>query len=341
MQSKTRSAALLAIIGAAAAALLAPPAAGAASTSYPTNPQARNFRSTAGGWDGSTSSEGACLQGVNCPTLTNDHAPSGGSRGQGDGYIRTQISSLLGAQATSIGTYKSPAFTYEGAAGRTPKHLFLRIKRRSSLEELLSVTGNSAEYSVDLVDVSRDGATTGVVHDRPIGAQDSWLANRVLLEPASLELGDRYKLRIRSRFETGIQVVPGGSVGYDDVVLRAKRATQSPQGRRQTLRQQLRRGIGSATRTRHGLTIGVRCPGSAAPHKCGLKLSALLNRHGPKITNKRRTRLGAGKKRRVRLHVKHTYSKRVANRKRIVIKAKVKIGPRHAKVVKAVRIVKH
>ena len=161
--------------------------------------------------------------------------------------------------------------------------------------------------------------------------------------PGSLTVGDRYRVRITSVFATGAQVVPGGSVGYDDVVLRAKVKGQGHHhgGGNHRLRHQVSHGIGVAHLTRHGLTFKARCPGSARPHKCAMKLSALLSKKGNKITNTRKARLGAAKTRRIRLHLKHGYAKRVHHRKRIVIKARVKVGHQHVTVIKRVRIVKH
>jgi hypothetical protein len=145
-------------------------------------------------------------------------------------------------------------------------------------------------------------------------------------------------------FVTGVQVVPGGSVGYDDVVLRAKVRGHGHHhggsGNRR-LRHQVSRGIGVAHLTRHGLTFKASCPGSARPHKCAMKLSARLSKKGPRITNTRKARLGAAKTRRIRLHLKHGYAKRVHHRKRILIKARVKVGQQHVNVIKSVRIVKH
>ena len=139
----------------------------------------------------------------------------------------------LGVAATSRAIYQSPAFTYRGAGGlSSPTDLVLR--RRTTLEprERLAVGGNSADYSVDLVDITQGGSATNLINDQPIGAQNSWVAKSVSPAPASLTLGDRYRVRIRSVFLTGAQVVPGGSVGYDDVVLRGQGQGTWPSPRR-------------------------------------------------------------------------------------------------------------
>jgi hypothetical protein len=343
MHSKTRTPALLALAGAAIIALAAPQVAGAASSAYPKPSEARSFGTSDGGWHSSTSFAGLCIPAVNCPTVTNDYAADGGTGGQGDGYLRTRIGSLLGVGATSRGIYTSPAFTYTGAGSAAPNSITFSVARRSTLGALLAVTGNSADYSVDLVDITQGASATSVIDNEPIGDQNSWLAKSVSVAPGSLTLGDQYRVRITSQFESGVQVVPGGSVGYDDVVLRAKAGGHGHHhgGGSHSLRHRVRNGLGAAHLTRHGLTFKARCPGAARPHKCAMRLSALLSRKGHKITNTRKARLGAAKHRRIRLHLKHRYAKRVHHRKRILIKAQVKVGLQHVNVVKSVRIVKH
>jgi hypothetical protein len=330
---------LAVVVGGAtiAVALGAAAGAGAASSTYPGHQEARDFHTSDGGWQGSSSIKGTCVPTVSCPTITNDFAANGGTGGQGDGYLRTGISTLAGAQTTSRGVYKSPPFKYTGAKGRKPERLVFAIKRRSQLSALLSVTGNSASFSVDLVDTSQPDKSVGLISPRPIGDQNSWRPSQVSVSPGKLTIGDRYRVRITSKFVIGVQVSPSGSVGYDDVALRARRGG----GGHHSLRHQVSDGIGVVHLTRHGLTFKARCPGSARPHKCAMKLNARLSKKGNKITNTRKARLGAAKTRRIRLHLKHRYAKRAHHRKRIWIKANVKVGDRHVNVVKSVRIVKH
>jgi hypothetical protein len=343
MRLRTRTAALFGLAITMAAGLCAPTFAGAAN--YPLGKEARSFHQGAGGWQGSTSFGGLCIPAVNCPAVTNEHAASGGVDGQGDGYLRTRIGSLLGVGATSRGIYRSPSFKYQGAGGRSPDELTLSVSRRSTLGTLLAVAGNSAEYSVDLVDTSQGGSATSVIDAEPIGGQSSWRGSDVSVPPASLTLGDRYRVRITSEFATGVQVVPGGSVGYDDVILRAKRASRGGgnggggNGRR--LRRQLRGGIGAVVVRGKHLSVRVKCPRSVRPNKCRTKVAALLKRKGPKITNSRKARIGAGEKRHLRLRVKHGHGKKVRHRRRILVAQKVKIGHRTIRVVKKVKVVRH
>jgi hypothetical protein len=341
MTHRTKFVALL-VSGATALGLIAPQLAGAASSTYPPNTEARSFQSSDGGWHSGTSFGGLCVPGVNCPTVTNDYADHGGTGGSADGFLRTRIGSLLGVGATSRGIYQSPSFEYTGVGGGQPDDLTLSLARRSTLGTLLAVAGNRAEYSVDLVDISQGGAATSVIDQKSIGDQDSWRTSNASVSPGSLTLGDQYRVRITSEFETGVQVVPGGSVGYDDVVLEAtSQGGSGTAGGGETLRRQLRHGLGPAVRKGKHLIVKAKCPRSTRPHKCHMRVAALLKRHGPKVTNVRKAHLGAGKHRRLRFKVKHAYSKKFAHRKRVVLKERVRIGHHRFTVTKRVRVVRH
>ncbi len=333
----------LLVSGAAmAVALGAAAVAGAASSTYPRHQEARTFHSSDGGWHGSSSINGTCVPSVTCPTITNDHAASGGAGGSGDGYLRTSVSSPAGALTTSRGTYKSPVFTYRGAKGHEPRRLVFAMKRRAELTALLAVTGNSASFYVDLLDLSQPGASVRLISQRPIGDQSSWRPSRASVSPGKLTIGDRYRVRITSKFVLGVQVNPSGNVGYDDVLLRARRSGGGNDGGGiHHLTQRVREGLGAVTLKRHGITFRARCPGAARPNKCAMKFSARLTKKGHKITNTRRAKLGAAKHRRIRLHLKHGFAKRVRHHNHIWIKAKVRIGGQRVHVVKSVRVVRH
>jgi hypothetical protein len=344
MTHRTKVVALL-VTGASTIGLIAPQLAGAANATYPPNQEARSFQTSDGGWHSGTSFGGLCIPGVNCPTVTNDYAAHGGAGGSSDGYLRTRIGSLLGVGATSRGIYQSPSFEYTGVAGGQPDKVALSVARRSTLGTLLAVAGNSADYSVDLVDTSQGGAATSVIDQKSIGDQDSWRTSSASVSPGSLALGDRYRVRITSEFKTGVQVVPGGSVGYDDVALEATKSKvgggPNGGGGGKTIRHQLRHGLGHAVQKGKHLIVRAKCPRSIRPRSCHMRVAAMLNRHGPKVTNVRKSHLGAGKARRLRFKVKHTYSKKVAHRKHVVLKEKVRIGHHRYTVTKRVRVIHH
>jgi len=340
MNPRIKVVALL-VTGVTAIGFLAPELAGAASSTYPPNQEARNFQSSDGGWHSATSFGGLCIPAVNCPTVTNDYAGHGGAGGSSDGYLRTRIGSLLGVGATSRGIYQSPSFEYTGVGGGQPDAVTLSLARRSTLGTLLAVSGNSADYSVDLVDTSQGGIATSVVDDKPIGDQDSWRVSSASVAPGGLMLGDSYRVRITSEFKTGVQVVPGGSVGYDDVVLEATKGQSGGGGSITHIRHQIAHGLGPVVRKGKHLIVKAKCPRSTRPRKCHMRVAALLTRHGPKVTNVRKAHLGAGKHRRLRFKIKHAYSKKFAHRKRVVLKERVRIGHHRFTVTKRVRVVRH
>ena len=124
----------------------------AAKSLYPQNEGARNLNAGAAGWVGSTSSSGLCVPVVLCPQVTNSVPSSGGK--DDSGYLDTSLGSLLGVGATSIGTFTGPEFTYNGVKGKSPDSVQVDLVRRSDVESLLSVAGNSATFAVKLVDTS-------------------------------------------------------------------------------------------------------------------------------------------------------------------------------------------
>jgi hypothetical protein len=207
-------------IAAMAALLVAPAAASAASSVYAPDQDARTFSNDLGGWTAANTSSGACVEVVLCPAITNSYETSGGD---GGGFIRTAIGSLTGVGGTSNGTWTSPTFVYKGADGADPDSIALTLSRRADVGQLLSVAGNSATFSVELVGVSRGADSVTVVEPRSLADSESWSKIRqVDVAPGQLAIGERYQLTITTTYRTGATVVPGGSADYDDVVLKAK-----------------------------------------------------------------------------------------------------------------------
>ena len=134
---------------------LAAPAGADETSDYPTDPAARNFTSSAGNWTSTSTFDGSCIAPLLCPTITNAFVPAGGA--DGDGYITAAFSGVVGVNAvagTATSVWQSPQFVYAGARGADPTSLVLTMSRRASVDQLLAVEGNSAEYSVQLLDVS-------------------------------------------------------------------------------------------------------------------------------------------------------------------------------------------
>ena len=104
---------------------------------------------------------------------------------------------------------------------------------------------------------------------------------------------------------------------------------------------QLRHGLGSAHKKGNHLKVRAKCPRSVKPRDCHMRIVGQLNRHGPKMTNVRKAHLGAGRARRLRFKLKHGYTKKVAHRKHIVLKERVRIGHHRYTVTKSVRLIHH
>jgi hypothetical protein len=217
----------LALVTAAAiTALVAVPAAANAANGtsmYDPDVNARSFVTGDGGWEGGNGSTGLCLPPLTCPSVTNGFVGHGGTGGQADGYLRTSILGLTGVASESRGTLRSPVFTYNGVDGEQPTDAVVSVSHLANIGALLSVAGNSVQYSFELVDQTA-GKSLRLVDEQSLRPDAGWTdAPPVTLRPGQLTIGHQYRLRIITRFIYGAEVIPGGSVGYDDVALIATR----------------------------------------------------------------------------------------------------------------------
>ena len=207
----------------ATAASIAAPAAGAktARSVYPS--EGVGQVTSAGAWAGSTSSRGLCLQSLTCPLVKNS-APGGGVGGAGDGYLRTDVGSLLGVGASSTGAWQSRSFVYHGADGRAPKVLTFRLFRRTDDATLLRVAGNDAYFTAAIVNAKSGNAVVEPFHHQALTPRSSWTKfGPKRLVRHVLRRGHSYRIRVTSTFVNGAEVVPGASTGYDNFQLVAKR----------------------------------------------------------------------------------------------------------------------
>jgi hypothetical protein len=300
------------LIGAACLlAAYAPPAtAHMAVSKYHPSANARTFHGGPGGWQGSHDYGGLCIPGLNCPQVTNSW--------QSGGFLRTKLSSLLGVAAESRGIWESPAFRYRGAAGKWPGSLRFKLKQRSRIGALLSVVGNSANYSAEIVD-QRGGkavAATPIDHGK-LRQRPGWTSINIPVRPGLLVIGHRYTIRITTEFITGVEVFPGASVGYDDVLLRAARKTPRGGGGGHA-------GGGPPGRIAilhgNGLSIRVGCPRKY--RRCRIVAVGLARRSGPRVTRSARTTLRGGHHKRLTLRVRPLYRHWVETHDRMVIRQK-------------------
>jgi hypothetical protein len=329
--------------------LAIPAAAGAAGSKYPSANAARGFDGGAAGWDSSSSTEGTCLPPLLCASVENSFQGSDGA--DGGGYIRSAYTGAVGAMGvagTTTGVWQSPPFTYSGVGGAEPGALSFTLDRRASVDQLLAVDGNSAEYSVRLVDLSAGGEGRTLIAPTTLAGARSWTSvSRGSIDPGSLTIGDEYRIQISSRHTSGTSVLVSGNADYDNVVLNA--GVGSGEGNKgnggndgggkgsgafssQRLEELLRQSTpGTATLKGKRLLVRVKCPRKVG-RQCRTTVQGL--RKGRPATVKRTLRLHAGKSRLVALQVKPKAREQVAKRKRLLVRQKVSAGKAMATVFK-------
>jgi hypothetical protein len=335
--------------------LVLPAAAGAAGSKYPSANAARGFDGGAAGWDSFASTEGTCLPPLLCARVENSFQVSGGA--DGGGFIRSAYLGVVGATAVGGGataTWQSPPFTYSGAGGDEPGGLALTLDRRANVDQLLGVAGNSAEYSVRLVDLSAAGEGVTLIAPTTLAGARSWTdVSSGSINPGSLTIGDEYRIQISSRYTSGTSVLVSGNADYDNVALSATTGNGGGKGNgnggdgsgagkgssafsSQRLEELLRGatpGTATVLHSNRRLLVRVKCPRKVG-RQCRTTVQGLL-RKGRPATVKRTVRLRAGKSRLVALQVKPKARRQVAKRKRLLIRQKVRAGKATATVFKA------
>lgn len=342
-----------------ASLLILPSAAGAATGKYPPAAAARGFSGGSAGWTSSTDNEGACLPPLLCAGAENSFQESGGA--DGAGFIRSSYTGAVGVTAvggTTSATWESPPFSYSGAAGEKATAVSFSLDRRASVDQLLAVAGNSADYTVRLIDLSEGGEALTLIAPTTLAGAGSWTeVQRGSIDPGSLTPGHSYRIQITSRFTSGTSVLVTGSADYDNVVLQASdgssggkkggkgngngggNGTGASDSRR--LEELLRRTTpGTAVLGGKGkrLFVRVKCPRKIG-HACRTTAQGLLRKKRP-ATLKRTVRLRSGKSKLLVLRVKPKARKQVAKRKRLLVRQKVRAGKVSATVVKSRRLIR-
>jgi hypothetical protein len=329
----------------------------AARSVYPTQPDARSLDSGAAGWTNSSTVTGLCVPSLSCPTVTNSVPSSGGA---GGGYLLTEVSNFAGVDSAATGIFESPSFSYDGVNGAEPKTVTLKLSRIADVSALVGVQGNSADYSVQLVDTTKPPNVAVVQPTSLEGASDFTEIRAVDVDPSLLKLGHSYRVRINSTFKSGTEIVPGASAGYDNIRVIANdgggKSGSGSNGSNGSNGGNGSNGNGSGGNGGGGdrfggngvvagaailkgdrLIVKVRCKGKPAG-RCRLNLQGRLHKRGPAVTNKRTARVRAGTKRKVALDVKGRYVATLAARKRVVIKQTVHKGGKTIKGFKKVRV---
>jgi hypothetical protein len=330
-------------------------AAVAAGSKYPPAAASRGFSGSAAGWTSSSGNDGLCQPPLLCATVTNSYQDTGGA--DGGGFIRSAYTGVAGATAvggTTRGVWESPSFTYSGAAGGQAATINFSLDRRANVDQLLAVAGNSAEYTVRLIDVTRAGEALTLIAPTTLAGANSWTGvSSGSIDPDSLRPGDQYRIHITSSYTTGTSVLVTGSADYDNVVLSAsdgvgpggKKGTGKGKGNgggassSQRLEEMLRQATpGTAVLRGKKLFVRVKCPRKIG-HACRTTAQGLLRKHRP-ATLKRTVRLRSGKSKLLVLRVKPKARKQVAKRKRLLVRQKVRAGKATVTIVKSRRLIR-
>jgi hypothetical protein len=358
MRSSSPRRVVFAIAATVALVLASATVAGAAMSKYPSAPASRGFSGSVAGWTSSSGNDGLCLPPLLCATVTNSYQDTGGA--DGGGFIRSAYTGVSGATAvggTTRGVWESPSFTYSGAAGTEAKAIEFSLDRRASVDRLLAVAGNSAEYTVRLIDLTEDGEAVTLIAPTTLAGANSWTGvSRRSIDPESLKPGDRYRIQITSSYTTGTSVLATGDADYDNVVLIASdgvvRGGKKGNGRgndnggggasnSERLEELLRQATpGTAVLGGKGkkLFVRVKCPRKVG-HACRTTTQGLLRKHRP-ATLKRTVRLRSGKSKLLVLRVKPKARKQVAKRKRLLVRQKVRAGKATATILKSRKLIR-
>jgi hypothetical protein len=333
--------------------------ASAATSKYPPSAAARGFAGDAGGWASSSGNEGICLAPLLCASVANSFQGTGGA--DDGGFIRSAYTGVVGVSAvggTATGTWESPPFAYAGVGGEEATTVSFALDRRASVDQLLAVAGNAAEYTVRLIDLSEGGEASTLIPTTTLAGANSWTGvARGSINPDSLIAGHDYRIQITSRYTSGTSVLVTGNADYDNVVLTASDGTngngKGGKGKgkgggggsgalsEERLTDLLRQATpGTAVLGNKGkrLFVRVKCPRKIG-HACRTTAQGLLRKRRP-ATTKRTVRLRSGKSKLLVLRVKPKVRKQVAKRKRLLVRQKVRAGKVTATVVKSRRLIR-
>lgn len=330
-------------------AMALPATAGAATaTDYHPAGASRDFATSAGGWEGSTVNEGTCVEQITCPAIANTWVASGGTQGSADGHLRTAISNLVGAESISNGIWLSPSFQYRGADGKQPTDVSFELARRADLTALLAHTGSSASYSVELVELAT-GVGRTLVDDQPLGTVDGWSRTRqVTVQPSSLVIGTRYRIRITSTFTTAARVFRDSYVDYDDVVLSAVREAGAGGGGTGgggggtggNGGNGAGGGNGGALLDGNRLFLKLKCLGVSKKGRCKVRAVAYAGKKGARMTFPIERRVNSKKGKKVALRIRPRFVRSLADKKKVLVRSQVKAGDSRKTTFKRYRLIK-
>jgi hypothetical protein len=204
---------------------------------------------------------------------------------------------------------------------------------------LLDVTGTDATYSVRLLNLS-GGSDVELLGGEDLDGSRQWSeVPAVRVDPAQLRVGNRYRLEVVSRFDSGVQVVTGTFADYAKLRLIANRVESVGGGSGPVGAADLAGGQIAGTVEVKGkhLSFRVRCA-KRAPRKCRSRLQARLSKRGARVTGSKSVRIRPGARKRVRFAIRPRYRGKVADRKRIVIKRKTKVAGKQRTTYRTARV---
>jgi hypothetical protein len=289
---------------------------------YSPDPEARSFTTSAGGYTSGEASLGLCIQALLCPTVDNHWEPTGGTLG--DGFLRSEFGALTGVAGETYASWTSPGWVYSGAGGKKPTELVATITRNSSLNALLSVVGNSADYRVQLLDDSAGGQAITLIQGS-LALTSGWTKSGLVpVNPSELTIGHTYRFRIVSRLVYGAEVIAGGRADYDDLALIATREDDGKDGDGD--------GDGNGDGNKPGgnnaifdgrrLFINLRCFGAQGTNgKCLTRATALKSKHGTRYTFPIQRVVKAKKGKIVRARVRFQFRQELERRNSIILKS--------------------
>jgi hypothetical protein len=330
-------------VACASIALTAAAPASADTTKYAPQDQSRTFDGGPGGWSSSSDYGGLCIPALTCFTVGAEHVADGGPTGAGNGFLRVDLFTIADAVTRTSAVLSSPSFRYRGADGEEPRKLTFSMDRRTDLGALIPAISDNATYTVKAVP-DFGPAVTLIDTTSMVGAEDIWTrVEPVTVDSDELVIGRRYVLEITSTFLPQVEVIGTGSVDYDNVVLAARGGGGGGggggnAGPGEGFTTGIKNGIGDAVLDGNRLSVLAGCPRSVAPHKCKLRVTAKLNRRGPKATETDRLKVKPGGKKTALLRIKPEYQEKIENRKRIVVRVRAHAGDKTRTVIKRVKI---
>jgi hypothetical protein len=333
------------MLAALAGSLLAVAPVAAQADTYAPDPVSQDFNGSAGGWEGASTSSGACVPALLCPAVTTEWLPGGAD---GNGYISTHFGSAAATQAgTSTSIWTSPVFAYNGFGGKEPGSVTFDMNILRNVQALLDASLlNDTAYEVNLVDQT-NGVAVSIVPSTKVAPNGSWTAIQTAsVNPTLLKIGRPYRIQIRTSYHAVATAVATGDVGYDDVRLTTSSTGGGTNGGSgitdiKQLRKLAKTYIlpSSAKVDGHLLVVHLRCPAIASPKPCQIQLAGLqAGRFSKAATARKVVRLKAGKERTVKIRIRPKYVATYHRATKIWTKAIVRVGKVRVTVRKRLKV---